>query len=73
MTARNFPESEYSDYKTSTEPTKLSLEDSLIFAEAVLNPKEPNKQLKAIFSKENNEMLKALLANKESTDKTMPI
>ena len=62
---KNFPEPEYTSYATPTEPRKLSPKDSLIFAENILNPKEPNEKLSALFSKDNEEILKELLAQNQ--------
>lgn len=59
---KDFPEPEYTGYKTPTEPEKLSAEDALVFVNSILNPKEPNQKLKALFSKSNEEILEALLA-----------
>lgn len=62
---KNIPEPEYTGYKTPTERRQLSAEDSLIFANSILNPKEPNEKLKAVFLKDNEEILKELLAQSQ--------
>lgn len=50
------------------EPRQLSPEDSLIFANSILNPKDPNEKLKTLFLKDNEEILKELLAQNGSNN-----
>src|SRR5580692_8864873 len=50
---KEFPEPEYTGYKTPTKPRKLSPKDSKVFAENILNPPEPTENLKKLFSKDN--------------------
>ncbi len=52
---KDFPEPEYTGYKTPTEPRTLSAQDSLIFANSIVNAKEPNEKLKELFLKDNDE------------------
>jgi Protein of unknown function (DUF1778) len=53
------------EYQTPTEPTELSAKDSEVFIDAVLNPKEPNERLKALFAKSNEALLAELLVNQQ--------
>ncbi len=58
---KEFPEdSSYKGYKTPTEPTILSDTDSEAFFNRLLNPQNPNPLLKALFSKDNDEILRSL-------------
>jgi uncharacterized protein (DUF1778 family) len=59
---KEFGENSPGYYRTPPEPTKLSPTDSTFFVDSILNPKEPNALLKALFSKDNEEILKELLA-----------
>jgi uncharacterized protein (DUF1778 family) len=49
---KDFPELEDTNYKTPTEPRKLSLKDSQVFAQSIINPPEPNEKLKNLMSEE---------------------
>lgn len=62
---KEFPGSNFDVYETPTEPTKLSAADSALFVNSVLNAKEPNDLLKALFSKDNQALLKEILNKKE--------
>ncbi len=59
---KEFPET--GAYQTPTEPTKLSSADSAVVVESLTKNQEPNELLKALMSKENEEILKELLAKK---------
>jgi hypothetical protein len=61
---KEFPEPQFEGYKTPIEPTTLSAKDSAFFVESVLNAKDPNVLLKALFSKDNEAILKEILAKK---------
>lgn len=52
----------YFHYKTPTEPIKLSVKDSFIFIDSIINAREPNALLKSLFSKYNDEIFIELLA-----------
>lgn len=62
---KEFPEDNDDLYQTPTEPTKLSAEDSSFLVNAVLNAKEPNALLKALFSKSNDKLLAELLSKEK--------
>ena len=66
---KEFPEANIETYQTPTEPTKLSARDSAFLVDKVLNAKEPNALLKALFSKDNEEMLKELLVQRQGRAK----
>jgi uncharacterized protein (DUF1778 family) len=63
---KEFPEPSFEVYQTPTKPTKLSASDSAVLLDSILNPKEPNTLLKALFSKDNAEILQALLKQKKT-------
>lgn len=62
---RELPEANIKMYETPTEPTRLSAADSAFLVESLLNTKEPNALLKALFLKSNEELLKELLTSRK--------
>ena len=52
-------------YQTPTGPTKLSSKDSEIVADRLINSQDPNELLKALMSKDNEQILKELIAKKK--------
>jgi len=52
-------------YQTPTEPTNLSSKDSGIAADSIINNQDPNELLKALMSKDNEQILKELIAKKK--------
>ena len=47
---KDFPEVDTAHYGTATLSKKLSPKDSIIFAESILSPPEPNEKLKNLLS-----------------------
>lgn len=54
-------------YQTPTEPTTLSSKDSGILADSIISSRDPNELLKALMSKENEAILKDLIAKKSKS------
>lgn len=52
-------------YKTPTEPTQLSADDSKIFVESTLNPKEPTEALRKLMQTPNEEIVKRLFLKQD--------